>query len=219
MSSQWPVGDRLHEAKRGNGHVQSGAIHWAGDRECPGAESQLRVRNHCGRGLLNRLHSRNSYGFPPPPPGKNHTIAARAQSRRAELPGYGPSVPRGVPRHSRGRQLLDARRQTADASRFPGHPSRSCRLLHAGAVCQGRRQEGAQGHSEVQPQIPASQYKNHIRGALAHRYLEFANGARFNGSRMETASYLFNYARNGGLRLPLNRFVAGVAAYTLIGSG
>lgn len=64
-----------------------------------------------------------------------------------------------------------------------------------------------------------SQYKNHIRGALAHRYLELANGARFSRSRTETARYLFNYARNGGLRLPLNRFVAGLAAYTLIGSG
>jgi hypothetical protein len=64
-----------------------------------------------------------------------------------------------------------------------------------------------------------SQYKNHIRGALAHRYLELAKGARFGNSRLETARYLFNYARNGGLRLPLNRFVAGLAAYTLIGYG
>jgi glycosyltransferase involved in cell wall biosynthesis len=64
-----------------------------------------------------------------------------------------------------------------------------------------------------------SQYKNQIRDALANRYLELANGARFSGSRVETARYLFYYARNGGLRLPLNRFVAGLAAYTLIGSG
>ncbi len=64
-----------------------------------------------------------------------------------------------------------------------------------------------------------SQYKTHIRVALAHRYLELANGARFGGSRMETARYLFHYARNGGWRLPLNRFIAGLAAYTLIGSG
>jgi glycosyltransferase involved in cell wall biosynthesis len=58
-----------------------------------------------------------------------------------------------------------------------------------------------------------------IRGTVTSTYLDLANAARFSGSRMETARYLFNYARNGGLRLPLNRFVAGLAAYTLIGSG
>ena len=64
-----------------------------------------------------------------------------------------------------------------------------------------------------------SQYTKAIRGALAHRYLDLANGARFTGNRMQTAKYLLTYARNGGLRLPLNRFVAGLAAYTVIGSG
>jgi hypothetical protein len=64
-----------------------------------------------------------------------------------------------------------------------------------------------------------SQYTKPIHSALANRYLELANEARFYGSRTETARYLLNYARNGGWRLPLNRFVTGLAAYTLIGSG
>jgi glycosyltransferase involved in cell wall biosynthesis len=64
-----------------------------------------------------------------------------------------------------------------------------------------------------------SQCTKPIRSALAHRYLELANEARFYGSRTETARYLLNYARHGGWRLPMNRFVAGLAAYTLIGSG
>lgn len=61
-------------------------------------------------------------------------------------------------------------------------------------------------------------YTSAIRGTVASAYLDLANAARFNGSRMETAKYLLHYARNGGLQLPLNRFVAGLAGYTLIGS-
>jgi glycosyltransferase involved in cell wall biosynthesis len=41
-----------------------------------------------------------------------------------------------------------------------------------------------------------SQYKNHICGALAHRYLELANGARFNGSRMGNARYQLRAQRS-----------------------
>ena len=62
------------------------------------------------------------------------------------------------------------------------------------------------------------QYRSTIRGTVTSAYLDLANAARFNGSRMETAKYLLHYARNGGLQLPLNRFVAGLAGYTLIGS-
>jgi glycosyltransferase involved in cell wall biosynthesis len=61
-------------------------------------------------------------------------------------------------------------------------------------------------------------YTSTIRRTVASTYLDLANAARFNGSRMETAKYLLHYACNGGFELPLNRFVAGLAAYALIGS-
>jgi glycosyltransferase involved in cell wall biosynthesis len=61
-------------------------------------------------------------------------------------------------------------------------------------------------------------YTSAVRGTVASAYLDLANAARFNGSRLETAKYLLHYARSGGLQLPLDRFVAGLAGYTLIGS-
>ena len=61
-------------------------------------------------------------------------------------------------------------------------------------------------------------YTGIIRRSVARRYLNLASLARRQGSRLETAKYLLTYARNGGLRLPFNRFVAGLAGYSLVGS-
>lgn len=61
-------------------------------------------------------------------------------------------------------------------------------------------------------------YTTAIRERVTSGYLDLASAARVKGSRMETAKYLLDYARNGGLQLPLNRLVAGLAGYTLIGS-
>jgi glycosyltransferase involved in cell wall biosynthesis len=62
-------------------------------------------------------------------------------------------------------------------------------------------------------------YTNAIRPAVARRYLELANAARFNGSRAQAARHLLNYALNGGWQLRRTyRMWAGLAAYVLIGS-
>ena len=63
-------------------------------------------------------------------------------------------------------------------------------------------------------------YRATIRQVIAPRYLDLAITARSNGKRTETAKHLVSYIRNGGLRLPGNgRLLAGLVAYTLIGSG
>ena len=61
-------------------------------------------------------------------------------------------------------------------------------------------------------------YTHVIRPNIARRYLDLAITARHNGSRLEKAKYLLSYVRNGGLRLPFSRFVAGLAGYSIIGS-
>jgi len=63
-----------------------------------------------------------------------------------------------------------------------------------------------------------SKYAKAIQQSIAVLYLDMANAARFKGNRREAAKYLLHYAHNGGLQLPFNRFVAGLAGYTLIGS-
>jgi glycosyltransferase involved in cell wall biosynthesis len=64
-----------------------------------------------------------------------------------------------------------------------------------------------------------TKYAITIQESIAFLYLDMANAARFKGNRIEATKYLLQYVGNGGFRLPLNRFVAGLAAYTLIGSG
>jgi glycosyltransferase involved in cell wall biosynthesis len=64
------------------------------------------------------------------------------------------------------------------------------------------------------------QYTNTIRQTITWLYLELAMTARSNGRRAETLKHVVTCIRNGGLRLPGNlRPLAGLAAYTLIGSG
>ena len=63
------------------------------------------------------------------------------------------------------------------------------------------------------------QYTNAIRRTIASFYLEMADIARRNGNRTETAKHFVICLRNGGWQLPGSRRVlAGLAAYTLIGS-
>jgi glycosyltransferase involved in cell wall biosynthesis len=63
------------------------------------------------------------------------------------------------------------------------------------------------------------QYTNTIRQTITRAYLELAMIARSNGKRMETAEHLVSYIRNGGLHVPINRrLLAGLAAYTIVGS-
>jgi glycosyltransferase involved in cell wall biosynthesis len=65
-----------------------------------------------------------------------------------------------------------------------------------------------------------NRYKRTIRSSIARFYLELAYAARSGGNRIETARHLSNCIRNGGLRLGTSpRTFAGLAAYTLIGSG
>jgi glycosyltransferase involved in cell wall biosynthesis len=63
------------------------------------------------------------------------------------------------------------------------------------------------------------QYKNEIRQAIGHRYIEMAEAARFNGSRTDTIKHLLQGLGNGGWRPPVDRrLLAGLAAFILIGS-
>jgi hypothetical protein len=63
------------------------------------------------------------------------------------------------------------------------------------------------------------QYTKTIRQTIIWLYLELATTARSNGRRVETLKHLVTCIRDGGLRLPGNRRVlAGLAAYTVIGS-
>lgn len=63
-------------------------------------------------------------------------------------------------------------------------------------------------------------YTRAIRRKITLLFVDLAVAARANGSRAETARYLFDYIRSGGLRLPGNRrLLAGLAAYILIGRG
>ena len=62
-------------------------------------------------------------------------------------------------------------------------------------------------------------YTRTIRRTLAQSYLGMACHARLNGTRTEAGKHLLNCIRNGGGRLPgSKRALAGLAAYTLIGS-
>ena len=82
-----------------------------------------------------------------------------------------------------------------------------------------RVHEGARMLRALDAQL-GFQYTNTIRETITRPYLNLAIAARSNGKRTETAKRLASYARNGGLRLPGNRrLLAGLAAYTLIGSG
>ncbi len=62
------------------------------------------------------------------------------------------------------------------------------------------------------------QYTNTIRRAIARICLDLAVVARHNGSRSETVRHLLSYARNGGQIPGHRRLLAGLAAYSLIGS-
>jgi glycosyltransferase involved in cell wall biosynthesis len=61
-------------------------------------------------------------------------------------------------------------------------------------------------------------YTDAIRPAVARRYLDLADTARLNGSRMETASHLLSYACYGAWQPGNRRLLAGLAAYALMGS-
>ena len=64
------------------------------------------------------------------------------------------------------------------------------------------------------------QHVDTIRHSITWPYLELACLARSNGKRMEAAKYLSICVWNGGLRSRANwRPLAGLAAYTLMGSG
>lgn len=62
------------------------------------------------------------------------------------------------------------------------------------------------------------QYTQRIRHTIALSYFKMACYARQNGNRMEVGKYFLNCIRNGGWQLENQRAVAGLAAYTLIGS-
>jgi glycosyltransferase involved in cell wall biosynthesis len=63
-------------------------------------------------------------------------------------------------------------------------------------------------------------YKNTICHTIASFYLQMALTARSKGERIETAKNLLNCIHDGGLRLDISaRTFAGLAAYTLFGSG
>jgi len=63
-------------------------------------------------------------------------------------------------------------------------------------------------------------YSDVIAATTAPPYLQFALEARSEGRRIDVARHLISWARNGGLRLPVNpRLPAGLATYVLIGSG
>ena len=62
------------------------------------------------------------------------------------------------------------------------------------------------------------QYTDTIRRVVGRRYIEMAQTARNIGSRTETARHLLSYARYGAWQPGNRRLLAGLAAYTLIGS-
>jgi glycosyltransferase involved in cell wall biosynthesis len=63
-------------------------------------------------------------------------------------------------------------------------------------------------------------YTKTIRETIARFYLELAYTARSEGNRFDTAKHLASFIRCGGWRLWVSpRTLAGLAAYTLIGSG
>jgi glycosyltransferase involved in cell wall biosynthesis len=63
------------------------------------------------------------------------------------------------------------------------------------------------------------QYTSTIRKTLSGFYLEMASIARQEGERIRTAKHVISCMRNGGWHLPgSERVLAGLAAYTLIGS-
>jgi glycosyltransferase involved in cell wall biosynthesis len=64
------------------------------------------------------------------------------------------------------------------------------------------------------------QHTRTIRRTIARTYFELACHARQDGNRKETGKHLVSCIRDGGLRLGISpRTFAGLAAYTLIGSG
>jgi len=64
------------------------------------------------------------------------------------------------------------------------------------------------------------EYTRSFTEMTAPPYLQFALEARSQGRRIDVARHLISWARNGGLRLPVNpRLPAGLATYVLIGSG
>ena len=64
------------------------------------------------------------------------------------------------------------------------------------------------------------EYTRSFTEMIAPPYLQFALEARSEGRRIDVARHLISWARNGGLRLPVNpRLPAGLATYVLIGSG
>jgi glycosyltransferase involved in cell wall biosynthesis len=63
------------------------------------------------------------------------------------------------------------------------------------------------------------QYTDTIREVIARPYLDLALTARLNGNRVKAATHLVRCIRNGGWQLQgSRRALAGLAAYTLIGS-
>lgn len=82
-----------------------------------------------------------------------------------------------------------------------------------------RLHEGARMLRALDEQL-GFQYTKTIRQTITRSYLDLAIAARSNGKRTETAKHLASYLRSGGLRFPADRrLLAGLAAYTLIGSG
>jgi glycosyltransferase involved in cell wall biosynthesis len=61
-------------------------------------------------------------------------------------------------------------------------------------------------------------YTNTIRQTLAGFYLQMASIVRQEGKRTETARHVISCLRNGGWQPGSRRFLAGLAAYALIGS-
>ena len=65
-----------------------------------------------------------------------------------------------------------------------------------------------------------SRYDNILGPIISESYFNAAVTARQRGRRMETGGHLIRCIRHGGWRrLATRRLLAGLAAYTLIGSG
>jgi glycosyltransferase involved in cell wall biosynthesis len=96
--------------------------------------------------------------------------------------------------------------------------------IHAGGIWSSRSQISRLQESVRMLQALNKQlgyrHAGAIRQAIARCYLELATFSRAESDRTQTARNVFECLRNGGLRLPSGpRFLAGLAAFALIGSG
>jgi hypothetical protein len=96
--------------------------------------------------------------------------------------------------------------------------------IHQGAMWSSRDQ-GSQSLENARMLARLSRhlgghYANILDPIVARSYLHEAINARQSGSRVQTGRHLLSCIRSGGLRLGISaRTVAGLAAYTLFGSG